>query len=282
MIVDFHTHIVPPWVLEERDQLARTDPCFGTLYSNPAARLATGEDLIRSMDEDSIDMSVALNIGWSSYELCARTNDYILEVASRYPNRVVPFCMVQPTEPELAAHEVERCARAGAQGIGELRPDIQGYGLGDDVMAPTVEAALASGLLILPHISEPMGHQYPGKGVVRPEQAYEFAVRYPSARLVCAHWGGGLPFYALMPEVDRALANVYFDTAASQYLYDPSVFDRVCELVGVEKILFGSDYPLIRQSRAVAEVERTQLTATQKAAVLGGNAMRLMAGEGAE
>jgi len=282
MIIDFHTHIMPPWILDERDHLARTDPCFGTLYSNHAALIATGEDLIRSMDQDGIDMSVALNIGWSTHELCVKTNDYILEVASRYPKRVVPFCTVQPTEPEEAVRELERCARAGAKGIGELRPDIQGYGLGDDVTALLVEAALASSLIILPHISEPIGHQYPGKGVVRPEQAYEFAVRHPSCKLVCAHWGGGLPFYALMPEVGRALANVYFDTAASQYLYNPSVFDRVGDLVGVEKILFGSDYPLIKQSRAAAEVEKSSLTATQRAAVLGDNAIRLIAGEGTQ
>ena len=277
MIVDFHTHIMPPWVLEERGSLARVDPCFGTLYSDPAAFIATGEDLLRSMDEDGVDMSVALNIGWSSSDLCARTNDYILAVAGRYPDRVIPFCMVQPTEPEVAVREVERCAMAGARGLGELRPDLQGYALTDDTLAPIIEAAMAFGLAILPHISEPMGHQYPGKGVVRPEQAYDFAVRYPDCRLVCAHWGGGLPFYALMPEVGRALGNVYFDTAASHYLYRPSVFDRVGDLVGTDKILFGSDFPLIKQSRAIAEVERAQLASAQKAAVLGGNATRLLA-----
>lgn len=277
MIVDFHTHIFPPWVLEERGNLAREDPCFGTLYSNPAAVIATGEDLLHSMDEDGVDMSVALNIGWSSSDLCARTNDYILDIASRHPNRVIPFCAVQPTEPAVAVREVERCARAGARGLGELRPDFQGYTLSDDVLAPMVEAAMASGLTILPHISEPMGHQYPGKGVVRPEQAYDFAIRYADARLVCAHWGGGLPFYALMPEVGRALANIYFDTAASHYLYKPSVFEVVGDLVGTDKILFGSDYPLIKQSRAIAEVERAHLAPVQTAAVLGGNATRLLA-----
>ena len=282
MIVDFHTHIMPPWVVEEREYLAQVDPCFGTLYSNPAARIATGEDLLRSMDEDNIDMSVALNIGWSSHELCSRTNDYILDVASRHPGRIVPFCMVQPTEPELGAREVERCARSGAKGIGELRPDIQGYSLSDDVMAPIVETALASRLLLLSHISEPVGHQYPGKGVVSPQQAYDFATRYPNSQLVCAHWGGGLPFYALMPEVGRALANVYFDTAASHYLYGSSVFNTVGDLVGVEKILFGSDYPLIRQSRAVAEVERALLESTRTAAILGDNAARLLARNGTE
>jgi predicted TIM-barrel fold metal-dependent hydrolase len=229
------------------------------------------------MDEDGVDMSVALNIGWSSSDICSRTNDYILDVASHYPNRIIPFCMVQPAESEVAVREIERCAKAGARGLGELRPDLQGYTLSDEVLAPIVEAAMAFELTILPHVSEPMGHQYPGKGVVKPEQAYDFAIRYPDARLVCAHWGGGLPFYALMPEVGRALGNVYFDTAASHYLYQPAVFKRVCDLVGAEKILFGSDYPLIKQSRAIAETERAHLAPVQKAAILGNNAARLLA-----
>jgi len=282
MIIDFHTHIFPPWVPEERDHLAKQDPCFGALYSNHAARIATGDDLIRSMDEDGIDVSVALNIGWSSQELCARTNDYLLDVASHHPKRVVAFCAVQPSEPESAVREIERCARGGAKGIGELRPDAQGYTLADETIAPVIEAAMALKLVILPHISEPMGHMYPGKGVVRPEQAYEFAMRYPAAHLVCAHWGGGLPFYALMPEVRRALANVYFDTAASHYLYSREVFPTVGKLVGTEKMLLGSDFPLIRQSRAVAEVEQAQLSEDEKAAVVGGNAARLLGIGGTE
>ena len=51
--------------------------------------------------------------------------------------------------------------------------------------------------------------------------------------VIAAHWGGGLPFYALMPEVREALENVYFDTAASHLLYDATVYRRVIELVGV-------------------------------------------------
>ena len=276
MIVDFHVHILPRWVVEEREHLARVDPCFGMLYANPAARIATADDLIRSMDEAGIDTSVVLNIGWSSHELCVRTNDYLLDVASRYPKRVVPFCMVQPTEPESAVHEIERCARAGARGVGELRPDAQGYTLAEELLSPVVEAAIASNLVILPHISEPMGHTYPGKGVVRPEQAYEFAVRYPEARLVCAHWGGGLPFYELMPEVKKTMAQVYYDTAASPFLYSPKIYSIASEIVGSDKIFFGSDYPLISPKRYFEELRESVLSEEEKKGILGVSLKKLL------
>jgi len=276
-IIDFHTHIMPPWVIEHRDELSRSDACFGMLYSDPNARLATAEDLIRGMDEAEVAASVVLNVAWNDHDLCHQTNDYLLECGSRWPERIIPFCMVQPAAGDVALRELERCASAGARGIGELRPDVQGYNLADsNLLSPLVNIAIARQMILLAHVSEPVGHVYPGKGTVRPEQPYAFATSFPDATLVCAHWGGGLPFYALMPEVGKALANVYFDTAATQYLYRPEVFDVVSHIVGADHILFGSDFPLIRQRRALDEVQRVQLPNDAEPAIIGGNAARLL------
>ena len=66
--------------------------------------------------------------------------------------------------------------------------------------------------------SEPVGHAYAGKGDTFPGELLAMAQRFPNARIVGAHWGGGLPFYAHMPEVREALANVWFDSAASPFL----------------------------------------------------------------
>ncbi len=85
-----------------------------------------------------------------------------------------------------------------------------------------------------------------------------------------------MPFYALMPEVPEVLSNTYFDTAASTFLYRPEVFDAVAGLVGADKILFGTDYPLIPQRRLVQQVERSGLDAPAREAILGGNAARLL------
>ena len=120
-----------------------------------------------------------------------------------------------------------------------------------------------------------MGHLYPGKGNKRPETLLAFAKNFPGAPIVMAHWGGGLPFYALMPEVREALADVYFDTAATPFLYDARVFETVAGLVGAERILFGSDFPLLPQERVLNQLEGAALSAEEKAAIGGGNAARL-------
>ncbi len=252
MIIDFHTHIVPPWVREQRSELVATDALFGELYGNSRARLATEIDLLASMDESEIQMSVALNIGWSDHEMCVRTNDYLLDASARHPDRIIAFCAIQPLAGDRALHEVERCAAAGARGLGELRPDVQGFSLLDRALLLEIAGlSIQRRLVVMPHVSEPVGHDYGGKGTVTPAQLHGLAMEFPEMLIVGAHWGGGLPFYWLMPEVKASLTNVYFDSAATHLLYDPRIFSTVAALVGPERMLLGSDYPLVSQSRAV-------------------------------
>ena len=277
MVIDFHTHVFPPRLAQNRSRYIDSDPCFAMLYSKKEAQLATAEELIESMDKSGVDVSVILNIGWVTHELCVETNDYILECVARYPKRLVGFCSVQPLSTQAAIAEIERCARGGARGIGELRPDVQLLNLTDDeAVEPFVEALRTHRLVLLTHASEPLGHDYPGKGLVTPEMLYPFISRYPDLPIVCAHWGGGLPFYALMPEVQRAMQNVYFDTAASPFLYRPQIYQAASALVGADRILFGSDYPLLTQARLLREIDDTSLSDEEKQMITGGNAARLL------
>jgi len=277
MIIDFHTHVFPPQIKKNRSKYIDSDPCFAILYSEKNAKLATADELIASMDKAGIDISVIVNIGWTTHELCVETNDYILESVARYPQRLIGFCTVQPYSYEAAITEIERCAQAGIRGVGEIRPDIQLFDLGDEeVIAPLIKVIRKHKLILLTHASEPVGHNYPGKGTITPDMLYPFITSYPDLTVVCAHWGGGLPFYALMPEVKRAMNNVFFDTAASPLLYSPQIYKQVIQLVGAEKILFGSDYPLLAQSRLLEEIRSLDLPEETRDLILSGNAQRLL------
>jgi len=277
MIIDFHTHVVPPKVKKNHSKYVDSDPCFAILYSNKKAKLATADELIDSMDKDGIDISVIVNIGWTTHDLCVETNDYILESVARYPDRLIGFCTVQLNSYDAAIAEIERCVKGGVRGVGEMRPDMQLFDLLDEeIMAPFIEVIRKYNLILLTHTSEPVGHDYPGKGIITPGMLYPFITRYPDLTIVCAHWGGGLPFYALMPEVKRAMNNVFFDTAASPFLYSPQVYNHVIQLVGGDKTLFGSDYPLLAQSRVLEEVKSLDLPEETENLILSGNAQRLL------
>jgi predicted TIM-barrel fold metal-dependent hydrolase len=276
VIVDFHTHIVPPRVKENRLQYAQADRGFAAIYSDPRARLATADDLIRIMDRDSVDVAVALNYGWANHSLCVEVNDYILDSVTRFPNRLAGFCNVSLANTDTALREIERCTNAGINGVGEIRPDTQlGVG-GIDGFKPVTDFMIAHKLMLLTHASEPVGHQYPGKGNATPGMIMKLVTAYPGLTVICAHFGGGLPFYALMPEVADAFRNVYFDTAAAPYLYRPDVYRHVIDLVGQDNVLFGSDYPLITPRRYVKDIESIDLPAIAKEKLLGENARRLL------
>jgi predicted TIM-barrel fold metal-dependent hydrolase len=94
--------------------------------------------------------------------------------------------------------------------------------------------------------------------------------------LILAHWGGGIFWYNLMKrEVSETLANVWFDTAASPFLYRPDIYRLAMELAGEDKVLFGTDYPLIAPKRYFDEIAQAGLTAEQKNKVCGLNTAAL-------
>ena len=277
MIIDFHSHIFPTSFRERREEYAHLDATFSTLFADPRSRLATAEELVSALDAAQLDMAVVMGIGWTDRDMAREANDYIIEAVNRFPTRLVGFCSVNPAWGEDAVTEVERCAGGGLKGVGELHPDSQGFDIGSKgAMVPLMKVAHDLGLVVLTHSSEPLGHIYPGKGTVTPERLYSFVCNFPENRIVCAHWGGGLPFYALMPEVAVALSNVYYDTAASPLLYRQEIFSTVVGLTGPERILFGTDFPLIRYPRLLTQVEEAQIAPEAKDNILGRNAQALL------
>jgi predicted TIM-barrel fold metal-dependent hydrolase len=277
MIIDMHTHIFPPEIVANRDAFAARDPWFAELYGNARARMATAEDLVASLAANGIDRAVTFGFGWRDAGLITLANDYVADAAASYPDHLIGFGVVQPTAGHAAVVEAERAARLGLRGLGELMPHGQGFRLSDTaLLAPLAEVAEALRLIVLTHASEPVGHRYPGKGDVWAADVLAFCQAFPRLRVVAAHWGGGLPFFHLMPEVATALANCWFDTAASPFLYDAAIFRAVATCVGIKKILWASDFPLIRHRRMLRYLEQAHLSAAEAAQVLGGNAAQLL------
>jgi predicted TIM-barrel fold metal-dependent hydrolase len=274
--IDAHAHVFAPAVVSGRERLFARDPYFRQLYENPRARLATAEQLVAELDRVRFDVAVAVGWGWTDHALCVEQNDYLIEAVRTYPDRLIGFAAIQPAAGAAAVREVERVAKAGLRGVGELMPHGQGYQLDQEpLLAPLAEACVALGLPLLTHTSEPVGHLYPGKGEVSVQTVLHLASAFPGLKLICGHWGGGLPFYELMPEVRAATANVWYDTAASPFLYDPRIYPAAKLLVGAEKVLFGSDFPLLRVDRCARQVAESGLPPEDVDAVLGGNAARL-------
>ena len=117
----------------------------------------------------------------------------------------------------------------------------------------------------------------PGKSPITLLQIFNLVRRFKENKIVLAHWGGGIFFYHLLKkEVKESLENIWFDTAASPFLYDPSIYQYAKNLAGLDKILFGTDYPLLRPKRYFKEMEEAALNDEEKKAICGENAKLLL------
>lgn len=277
MIIDIHTHIFPPEVINRREDFFAEEPAFKLLYESPKAKLVGPEELVAAMAEEGVDRAAIFGFPWRSRRLCQRQNEVVLEAQARYPRHLIAFACVNALE-SWAAAEVERALAAGARGVGELA--FYQEGLGREIIAalqPLADLCQGYGVPLLLHTNEPVGHIYPGKSPMQPGDIYALVRAFPDLTLILAHWGGGLFFYHLLKkEVAPALARVYFDTAASPYLYRPLIYKVAVQILGPEKVLFGSDYPLLPPSRYRKELEEAGVSAADRELILGGNAARLL------
>lgn len=277
MIIDFHTHIFPSFFINERHLFFPGEPAFELIYSSPKSRLVGREELLKNMDLEGIHKSVIFGFPWQKPDYFRRNNDYIMESVQRHPDRLIGFCCFAPQSPQ-AAKEAERCLESGLSGVGELALYNSGMS-SDDVMSLRDIMGICAqfDVPLLLHANEPVGHQYPGKTSTSLGQFYHFLKEFPSNRIVLAHWGGGLFFYALMKkEVKGVLGNVWFDTAASPYLYVPEIYAVAGKIIGDDRIILGSDYPLLKPGKYLKEMESANLSLQSIRRIAGENAARLL------
>ena len=265
-LVDAHVHVFPPEIIGDRQSLLERDRRFGELYRPARARMATAEHVLESMDREGVDLSMLVGFPFVDQGLCRLVNDYVLEAVANHPGRLAGLACVAPEAPGAVA-ELERCLDAGLRGCGELAPEP------GETLAAIAGHLRERGAPLLVHASEPVGHEYPGKGRFGPDSCFALAASNPGLTIVFAHFGGGLFLYESMPEVRKTLATVFYDTAAAPYLYGAGIYRAVESTAGIEKIILGSDYPLLAPGRYLPGLEA--LTPPARAAVLAGNARKV-------
>lgn len=252
--------------------MAASDPTFAEMYGDESAKMATPAEVVEALESAGFDGGVVAGFAFAAPAAIEAQNQ-ALETAAADP-RLACLATVNPARPGWEA-EAESALSGWAAGIGELRPWNQGW----DPLGPAghrlCELAEAHGAVLLWHVSEEFGHEYPGKrGGIRAVELWKLASAHSGTRMVAAHQGAELGYAMQMPEVRESLLSVSFDTAATALLYDQESVLRLIDVVGVERVLFGSDFPLLGVARQYAgTVER--FDEHTRMAVGGGNAKRL-------
>jgi uncharacterized protein len=196
-------------------------------------------------------------------------NDAVIVAADRSGGSLVPFCRVEPGEG--AVGELERALDAGARGI-KLHPLTGRFEIGD----PLVDAAMA----LAAERSVPL-LLHAGRGVAPFMDDLEgMLARHPAAQVILAH--AAIGDHEAGVTASARHPNLVFDVAVWNLLDLIALIARVAP----EQILYGTDAPYYGhgcvQAKLGLALAAAGAAADQVAAILGGNAERVVAGRPAD
>ena len=276
------------------------------------AELTSVATRLKIMDRTGIDIQAISTSPmqyyyWAEPELGRQTsrliNENIAQICADHPDRFVGLATVPMQAPELAVAELERAVKSlGLRGV-EICTNVAGEDLSAERFRPFFAKAQELDVLIFMHPSSfTQGQRFtdhyftnvignPLDSTVALHHLIFGGVLedYPRLKIVVAHGGGYLPAYS--GRIDHAhgarsdcrriikkkptsyLKKLYFDTI----VFTHHQLEYLAELYGANHILLGTDYPFdMALPHAVKFVESAKLTRADQAAILGGNAARLL------
>jgi predicted TIM-barrel fold metal-dependent hydrolase len=212
-------------------------------------------------------------------------NDYIADIAKKYPMQFAAFGSVDPWKGRGAVREVSRCAEdLGMIGL-KFMPNMQEFFPNDRRFYPIWERAQELGLVVLIHSGTTgVGAGTPGGGGYKLKYSRpipyidDVAADFPGLNIIMAH--------PAWPWQDEQLAmlvhkpNLYMDLSGwSPKYFQPSLVQYANTLIQ-DKVLFGSDYPVMNPERWLADFETAGFKDDVREKILKGNAAKLLGLEG--
>ncbi|GMU23761.1 MAG: hypothetical protein AMXMBFR13_38390 [Phycisphaerae bacterium] len=218
--------------------------------------------LLRLADKAGFDKIFITELDALFYDMCAG-NDALARRVARHPDRLIGYVSV-PT-PRLGAkavEEVRRCReKYGFRGLKIYsHPEAS---IAEPGTIPLLEIAASYGMPILAHTT--------------PAECDWLMERVPQARLLMAHMGGHPYAHGDWHKAVAAAKkhkNLLLDTASSQI--DNGMLEHAVDELGPERILFGTDMPLLDPFVQLAKVTGADLDEAAKALILGGNLVRIL------
>ena len=207
-------------------------------------------------------------------------NEEVAEAAAANPDVIIPFASIDPYKGRLGVKQVQRLVREfGVRGF-KFHPNVQGFAPNDRLAYPLYEAIEAEGAIAVFHTGQTgIGAGARGGGGIRlkysnPMLVDDVAVDFPDMPIILAH-----PSF---PWQDEALAvathkrQVYIDLSGWSPKYFPPQLVQYANTLLQDKVLFGSDYPLLTPDRWLADFEKLPIKDTVRPKILKENAARLL------
>ena len=299
--IDVHAHVAIPEAMALMGMKVAQQP------------LVMGEDRIRAMDEQGIDMAaLSINPYWYKAErdlaqaLIKVQNEKLAELCALRSDRFIAFASVALQHPDLAAQQLEEgVKKLGLRG-GSVGTNVNGEDLADPKFYPFWAKAEQLGCLIFMHPTGAAAFEKRLKGnggltnvignplettIALSHLIFEGTLdRFPGLKICAAHGGGYLPSYAARSDAgcvtfpDRCskplkkkpteyLKQLYYDSI----VFTPEALRHLAAEVGASQIVMGTDYPFPWAKTSVDHILGTPgLSDDERGAMLGGTAARLL------
>jgi uncharacterized protein len=238
------------------------------------------EAYLRLVDGSQITRAAAITIARNDdLDRTRGRNDAVIKLAEDSGRFFFPVCSAHPADGLAALEEIDRVADAGAAWL-KLHPNTQRFDVADPVVTKVVRKAAECGLPVLFDAYSPWDANQPGKFV-------NLAMAVPECRLILAHaHGPGFPqllVYDIVARYPEWRRNVWIDISVTCAMLAGGPFAEqftwVLRKVGVDRVVFGSDYPLDDPLDAVRAVTELGFTDEEQAAILHDNAAALLRDE---
>ena len=200
--------------------------------------------------------------GGKDPEKLQQCNQRVLAVRQQHPESFYPGVNDSPLLPELSCSLIEDFYRQGFRWVGELAWYVMGY---EKYFLPGMKMICdLAGSLDMPVNLHPSSL----------EDLDELLGAFPRTRFVIAHPEGPYGISGTY-QLARKHDNMFLDLSGSG-LFRMGMLRRGVDIMGSERILFGTDYPICNPAMNVAGVLFEDLNAVEKKNILHDNFLNLI------
>ena len=208
------------------------------------------------------------------------SNEEVAESAAKHADVAIPFASVDPNRGAAGVRLAKKLINEyGVKGF-KFHPTVQAFAPNDRICYPLYEAIAEAGLPALFHSGQTgIGAGMPGGGGLRLEYSNPMlldavAADFPQLAIVSAH--PGVPWQDEQLAVAGHKPNVYIDLSGWSPKYFPPILVRYINSILQDKMLFGSDWPVITPDRWLADFAKLDIREEIRSKVLKANARKIL------
>jgi predicted TIM-barrel fold metal-dependent hydrolase len=258
MIIDAHAHIFPEKIAE------KAVAGIGSFYDLNMAFDGKVSTLIKVGDKAGIDKFIVHSVATTEAQV-ESINNFIADSVEANPDRLIGFATIHPNYADIPT-EIDRVVSLGLKGV-KIHPDFQQFEI-DCREAYKIYECIEGRLPMLVHTGD---YRYEWS---KPERMAKVLDDFPKLDVIGAHFGG----WSVWEHAADILSEkrIWIDTSSSLYALPPEKAAELIRKYGVDRVLFGTDYPMWDASHELELFSKIPLNDNERELILYKNVLDLL------